>query len=82
MSTAQQYQPWNIEGTATEAVLMIKDQKGLIVLTANSCKSLRLAVRHVQADKKNSHVASDFSENMLHTLPLNCPSPALIFAYV
>ena len=122
---SQQYQTWNIKGTDIEAVIIIKDQKGFIKLTAKSCKSLPLALGHVQADKKNSHtpscvfvcpmshftiqksennvhvmmirsdcyfvfhkylclvfIAYDFTENVLHTLPLNCPSPTLLLAYV
>ena len=118
---SQQHQAWNIKGTDIKAVLMTKDPKGFIALTANSGKRLPLALGHVQADKKNSHapscvlcmpdesfynpeigknvqvmirsdcylcilhlefLASCFSENVLHTLPLNFPSPALVFAYI
>ena len=51
---SQQYQAWNI----IEAVLMTKDPKVFVALTANSCKSLPLVPGHVQADKKNSHAPS------------------------
>ena len=52
---SQQNQAWNIKGTDIEAALMTKDPKGFIALTANSCKSLLLALGHVKADKKNSY---------------------------